>query len=59
MEEIEESKKYSVNIDPEDLIEIYIDKWVLKWCRKYHPEAFEAAEKVMRKLMDENKSEKA
>ena len=51
--------KYSLNIDPEDLIEIYIDKWVLKWCKEYHPEAFEAAEKVMRKLMDEDKSEKA
>ena len=59
VEENEKFGKYRVNIDPEDLIEIYIDKWVLKWCKEYHPEAFEAAEKVMRKLMDEDKSEKA
>ena len=36
--------KYTVNIDPEDLINIYIKQWVLEWCKKYHPEAFEEAE---------------
>ena len=35
--------KYTVNIDPEDLINIYIKQWVLEWCKKYHPEAFEEA----------------
>jgi ribosomal protein L13E len=57
MEEIEESKKYGVNIDPEDLVGIYIDKWVLKWCKEYHPEAFEAADKVIRGFLDENNEE--
>ena len=45
--------KYTVNIDPEDLINIYIKQWVLEWCKKYHPEAFEEAEKFIREQMDQ------
>jgi energy-converting hydrogenase A subunit M len=48
---------YSVNIDPEDLINIYVRKWVLKWCQQYHPEAFEEAEKFIRNLYNENNEE--
>tara|TARA_R100000808_G_scaffold24269_1_gene55502 strand:+ start:24162 stop:24344 length:183 start_codon:yes stop_codon:yes gene_type:complete len=48
---------YSVNIDPEDLIQIYVRQWVLKWCEKYHPEAFDEAEKFIRKLYNENNQE--
>ena len=48
---------YSVNIDPEDLINIYARKWVLKWCKQYHPEAFEEAEKFIRNLYNENNEE--
>ena len=57
MEEIEESKelaKYNVNINPEALVEIYVDKWVLKWCKEYHPEAFDAANKVIREFLDKD-----
>jgi len=46
--------KYSVNISKEDLIDIYVRKWVLKWCKEYHPEAFKEAEKFIRDLMDQN-----
>ena len=48
---------YSVNIDAEDLINIYVRKWVLKWCQQYHPEAFEEAEKFIRNLHNENNEE--
>jgi hypothetical protein len=48
---------YTVNINKEDLINIYIDKWVLKWCRKYHPEAFKEAKEFIRKIDNENKEE--
>ena len=40
--------KYTVNIETEDLVGIYVRKWVLKWCKKYHPEAFVEAEKFIR-----------
>jgi hypothetical protein len=46
--------KYRVNMDKEDLINIYIRKWVLKWCKEYHPEAFIEAEKFIRELANEN-----
>lgn len=32
---------YTVNTEPDRLLNSCIDKWVLRWCRKYHPEAFE------------------
>jgi energy-converting hydrogenase A subunit M len=48
---------YSVNINTEDLINIYVRKWVLKWCKEYHPEAFEEAEKFIRNLYNENNQE--
>tara|TARA_R110001583_G_scaffold44409_3_gene140824 strand:+ start:164 stop:349 length:186 start_codon:yes stop_codon:yes gene_type:complete len=48
---------YSVNINAEDLINIYVKKWVLKWCKEYHPQAFEEAEKFIRNLYNENNQE--
>ena len=45
---------YTVNIDPEDLINIYVKQWVLEWCKKYHPEAFKEAEKFVREIMNQN-----
>jgi hypothetical protein len=49
-----ELNNYSVNISKEDLIQVYIRQWVFEWCKKYHPEAFEEAEKFVRKEMNEN-----
>ena len=46
--------KYTVNIDKEDLINMYVKQWVLKWCKEYHPEAFTEGEKFIRKLANEN-----
>ena len=48
---------YAVNLDPEDLINIYVRKWVLKWCKEHHPEAFEEGEKFIRELYNENNEE--
>lgn len=48
---------YTVNIDKEDLINIYVRKWVLKWCKEYHPEAFEKADKFIRGIYNENHEE--
>ena len=47
--------KYKVNVDPENLIRIYVDKWVLKWCKEHHPEAFVEAEKFIKNLTKEDK----
>ena len=66
MEEVESSitsnpnkncNNYSVNIKEEDLIQIYVRRWVLKWCEKYHPETFDEAEKFIRNLYNENNQE--
>ena len=38
---------YKLNISKEDLVRIYVKQWVLEWCRKYHPKAFEEAEKFV------------
>ena len=46
---------YTVNISKEDLIKVYVKQWVFEWCKKYHPEAFDEAEKYVRKEMDEDK----
>tara|TARA_B100001093_G_C26846579_1_gene1023076 strand:+ start:3270 stop:3446 length:177 start_codon:yes stop_codon:yes gene_type:complete len=45
-------EQYSVNINKEDLINIYVKEWVLKWCKKYHPEAFDEAEKFVKNNLD-------
>jgi len=44
--------KYSINFDKEDLVNIYVKEWVLKWCKKYHPEAFDEAEKFVKNNLD-------
>jgi len=49
-----ENFNYTVNIDPEDLVNIYVKQWVLEWCKKYHPEAFKEAEKFVREVMNQN-----
>ena len=43
--------KYQINITKEELIPIYVKNWVLEWCKKYHPEAFEEAEKYVKELI--------
>lgn len=48
---------YKINFSKSDLINIYVKEWVVKWCKKYHPEAFEEAEKFIRKEMNESSEE--
>ena len=50
----QEKFKYSINIEKEDLVNIYVKQWVLEWCKKYHPEAFIEAEKFVRDLMEKD-----
>jgi predicted transcriptional regulator len=50
----EKKFKYSINIDTEDLVNIYVKQWVLEWCKKYHPEAFVEAEKFVRDFMEKD-----
>lgn len=52
-----ESISYSVNINKEDLIQVYVRQWVFEWCKKYHPEAFAEAEQFIRKEIDEDNEE--
>jgi len=42
--------KYTINFDKELSQERYVEKWVLEWCRKYHPEAFKEAKKFVKGL---------
>jgi hypothetical protein len=44
---------YTVNMSRGDLVDIYVRRWVLKWCRKYYPEAFKKAEEQIRGLMED------
>jgi hypothetical protein len=48
-------QNYKVNITKEDLIKIYTKQWVLEWCKKFHPEAFEEAEEFVRKHFEKVK----
>lgn len=51
---IEPSKGiYKVSLEKEDVINSYVNRWVMEWCKKYHPEAFEEARKfVMENLIE-------
>ena len=48
----ESTGRYTVNIDKEDLLEIYTKKWVLKWCKENHPEKFEEGKKFIEGLIN-------
>lgn len=48
MTQITESQKYKINYTKEDLIGCYVREWVMEWVKKYHPEAFEEAEKFVK-----------
>ena len=45
---------YSVDFDISLVKERTIEQWVLRWCRKYHPEAFEQAEEFIKTLIKDN-----
>ena len=47
-----ENAKYTVDYSEENLVAIYIDKWVLNWCKKNHPEVFVKAEELIRKQLN-------
>lgn len=40
-----------VNIAPNALIDPLVNKWVLEWCKKYHPEAVEEAQKFVKEYL--------
>ena len=47
------STDYTVNINSDTLLNSYVNKWVLEWCRKYHPEAFGEAQKFVGEYLKE------
>lgn len=46
---------YTIDIEESDLIDIYVNKWVLRWCKQYHPDAFKEATNFIKGLLNENK----
>jgi hypothetical protein len=46
--------KYTLDIEKEDLINSYVNQWVLEWCKQYHPEAFEKANQFVEEYLNEN-----
>ena len=53
----DKSMNYTVNLDKGLAMERAVDQWVLGWCKKYHPEAFEEAEKFIKKLSKASQKE--
>jgi hypothetical protein len=51
--------RYSVNMDNEDLINIYAKEWVLSWCEKHHPQKFKEARALISNLLEEPQKEEA
>ena len=50
---------YTINFDEKLCVERWADQWVLRWCKKYHPEAFTEGEKYVRDLIkNENNKNK-
>ena len=45
---------YTINVDKDSQINSWTNKWVLEWCRKYHPEAFEEANKFIMDYLKES-----
>ena len=43
--------KSVVNIAPNALIDPLVNKWVLEWCKKYHPEAVEEAQRFVKEYL--------
>jgi len=48
---------YTIDFDKNLCVERWVDQWVLCWCKKYHPEAFEEAKKFIEDIVDEDKQE--
>jgi hypothetical protein len=46
--------KYKLDINKEDLMNSYINEWVLEWCKKYHPEVFERANQFVEEYLNES-----
>ena len=46
--------KYTVNYNIEDLVEMYKKKWLLKWVAENHPKKVKEAEKLIRKLLEDD-----
>jgi hypothetical protein len=55
MTQITKSQDHSVNYTEEDIIDCYVRQWVMEWVKKYHPEAFEEAEKFVREYLKNEK----
>ena len=45
-------QEYSVSYTKEDIIGCYVRQWVMEWVKKYHPEAFEEAERFVKEYLE-------
>lgn len=53
MEKIEDCI-YNLDIEKQELINIYVNQWILEWAKKYHPEAFDKAQEFVKDYLNEN-----
>jgi hypothetical protein len=44
---------YTLDISKEEWIQAFVNEWVLKWCKKNHPEVFEQAKQKLSEIYDE------
>jgi hypothetical protein len=47
-----ECGNFRINVNKEDRINSSVKEWVIEWCKKYHPEAFQEAEKFIKGNLD-------
>ena len=56
MKQGQPSEQY-VDIEQASLINIWTNKWVLEWCKKYHPEAFIEAKNFIEDYLKDSRME--
>jgi hypothetical protein len=42
-----------IDLTKEDKVRCYVDKWVMLWVKKHHPEVFETAKKFVEEYLNE------
>ena len=50
-QQTKELGNFTVNYTESDLITYYVNEWVMRWVREYHPEAFEKAEAEIKRIL--------
>jgi len=53
MQKATKTQSYKVDIKKPELINCYVNEWVLEWCKKYHPEIFQKAKDYVTRVLKE------